>query len=391
MMLTDILLAEIENILPRVVEMRRYLHKNPELSGEEIETSAYVCGVLSRAGIEYSVLPEGSGIVAEVGKGESAIAIRAELDALPATEQTGLDYASKKPGVMHACGHDVHLAVGLGLLLLLKPHEDELPCRVRLLCQPAEETVGGADKMIRCGCLEAPRVERVYGFHVTPGLPVGRVAYLPGVMNAAVTDFELTVLGKSCHGAHPEQGVDAIVAASAIVSALQTVASRNFAPTTPVVVTVGTIKGGTAGNIVAGEVCLSGTLRALDETVMKQLTEQVRRVCEQTALGFGAEAQLTYTTCYPPLNSDPTLTEGTFARVRRLLGEDKVERMDAPSLGADDFAFFCQKAPACYFNVGCRGDGQGDEQVLHSALFAPDEGCMRVALEILCLIAGEDK
>lgn len=391
MKLTEVLLAEVEGILPRVAEIRRHLHKNPELSGEEIETAAYVCGILARQGIEYSILPENCGIVAEVGRGERAIAIRAELDALPVTEQTGLEYASTKPGVMHACGHDIHLAVGVGLLMLLKPHENQLPCRVRLLCQPAEETVGGADKMIRCGCLEAPAVERVYGFHVTPSLPVGAVEYLPGPMNAAVTDVEIAVRGKSCHGARPQQGVDAIVAAAGVVSALQTIPARRFAPTTPVVVTIGTINGGTASNIVADRVTMSGTLRALDMDAMRQLKSLVRETCESIARSFGAEAEVEFTTEYPVLDNDVALTEKTVDKISAVVGGENVHKMEAPSLGADDFAFFCQKAPACYFNVGCRDERLTQGQVLHSACFAPDEECMRVALEILCLIAGDEK
>lgn len=385
-MLSDTLMQDLPRILPTVIEIRRHVHMHPELSGEEIETSAYVCDILDQNGIRHTVLPDHCGIIAEVGYGEYAVGIRAEMDALPMREQTGLDYASVNEGIMHACGHDIHLAVALGLLLLLKPHEQELGVRVRVFFQPAEETVGGADAMIRHGCLENPKVGTVFGFHVDPTLRVGAVRYLPGAMNAAVTDFELTVRGKSCHGAHPEQGIDAIVAAAGIIGALQSIPARRFAPTTPVIVTTGTINGGTASNIVAGEVHMSGTLRALDMNVMRELKRIFQQTCEDTAQGYGARAEVTYTTEYPVLNSAKELTEQTMERIRALIGKENVYQLDAPSLGADDFAFFCEATTCCYFNIGCRSTDQGDEQILHTPCLAPDEGCIRNALEILCNI-----
>lgn len=379
-------MGDIPGILPQVIQMRRHIHMHPELSCEERETTAYICNVFRGNGISYTVLPQNSGVVAQVGNGERAIGIRAELDALPIEELTGLPYASVNPGVMHACGHDMHLAAAIGFLLLLKPYEDQLPFAVKVFCQPAEETVGGAEQMIKLGCMKDPAVDTVFGFHIDPSHPAGTAAYLPGAMNAAVTDFELSIHGKSCHGARPQQGVDAIVAAAGVISALQTIPARRFAPTTPVVVTVGTVNGGTASNIVAGEVNMSGTLRTLDMAAMHKLKEDVRQVCEQTAQGYGAKASLTYTTSYPVLHNAPALTERTFAKVRTLLGEDKVVRMDAPSLGADDFAFFCQAADSCYFNIGCGGKDQKDGQILHSPYLAPDESCLETALNILCLL-----
>ena len=283
---------DIERILPQVIEIRRHVHAHPELSGEERETTAYLCDVLAKNEISYKVLPDNCGVVATVGHGNYAVGVRAELDALPVTEETGLEYASKNIGVMHACGHDIHFAAALGLLLLLKPHESELDHAVKVFFQPAEETVGGADDMIKKGCMCSPEVRSVFGFHIAPTEKVGTVAYLAGAMNAAVTDFEMTVRGRSCHGAHPEQGIDAIVATAGIVTALQGVPSRRFAPTTPTIVTIGTINGGTAGNVVAGEVKLTGTLRALDEDVMTDLKNIVRTTCENAAQGFGATAEI---------------------------------------------------------------------------------------------------
>ena len=378
--------SEIERILPEVIAIRRHVHMHPELSGEEKETTAYLCDVLDKHNISYTVLSDNCGVVASVGSGDHAVGVRAELDALPVTEETGLEYASKNIGVMHACGHDIHFAAALGLLILLKPRESELDRVIKVFFQPAEETVGGASDMILHGCMKDPEVRKVFGFHIAPTGKLGTVSYITGAMNAAVTDFELTVHGRSCHGAHPEQGIDAIVAAAGIVSALQSVPARRFAPTTPTIVTIGTISGGKAGNVVAGEVKMSGTLRALDTDVMARLREIVRETCENTAQGFGASAQIDYTTEYPVLYNDSSLTEHTIQRIEALLGKENVLKMEAPSLGADDFAFFCQHAPCFYFNVGCRGKDQGDDQVLHSSCLAPDEDSLRIALQILCNI-----
>lgn len=385
--LSAMLMSEIDRILPKIIEIRRHVHKYPELSGKERDTTEYICGILEKHGIKAKLLPHNSGFTAEVGTGNKVIAIRAELDAMPIQEETSLPYASVFPGIMHACGHDIHLAAAVGFLLLLKPFEDKLPCRVRILGQPAEETIGGAEKMIEYGCLENPKAEIVLGFHINPSLPAGHAEYLPGVMNAAVTDFDLMIRGQSCHGAHPEQGVDAIVAAAAVISALQTVSSRCFAPTTPVIVTVGTINGGSASNVVAGEVRMTGTLRALDTDVMTSLRQTVQRICENTAAGYGAKAELTYTTGYPVLKNDPKLTEAFFEKVSDHLGKDAVHRMEAASLGADDFAFFCNHASACYFNIGCRGTKALPGQALHSSLLNPDESCIETVLKILCLAA----
>ena len=385
-MLSELLKREIPRILPKAIEIRRHIHMHPELSGEELKTTKCICDVLDDYDISYTVLPNRCGVVAEVGFGDSAVGIRAELDALPMQELTGLEYASVNEGVMHACGHDIHAAAALGFLLLIKPHESRLEHRIRVFFQPAEETVGGADAMIKCGCLENPKVDTVFGFHVDPTLRTGAVRYLAGAMNAAVTDVELTIRGKSCHGARPQQGIDAIVAAAGVVSALQTVPARRFAPTTPVVVTIGTINGGTASNIVADEVRMSGTLRALDMDAMRTLKSLVKQTCELTAHSFGAHADVTFTTEYPVLNNAPELTERTIDKISALIGKENVYKMDAPSLGADDFAFFCQAADCCYFNIGCRGNAQGDDQVLHSAYFAPDERCIENALKILCEI-----
>ncbi|MBR0026624.1 MAG: amidohydrolase, partial [Clostridia bacterium] len=283
--------ALAHSVFDETVQMRRKLHQNPELSGEEHQTLAFIAEHLNALDIPFVSYSNG-GICACIGRGESAVGIRADIDALPVEEKTGLPYASQNIGVMHACGHDIHTAILLGAAKIFKSMENELPGVVKLFFQPAEETVGGAEVMVKEGCMESPKVHSVLGLHVEPALPVGKISFLPGKMNAAVTELYITVRGKSCHGAHPEQGVDAIVAAAHIVTALQSIDSRMTAPTEPVVVTIGTIAGGTQNNIIAGEVHMEGTIRTLSRETAAIVKEQVTRVIENVAAAWGAEADV---------------------------------------------------------------------------------------------------
>lgn len=376
---------EVAGILPEAIEMRRYLHSHPELSGQEVCTRAYICEKLQSWSIPYRCCASNLGVVADIGQGSPCVALRVDTDALPLEEQTGLPFASQMPGVMHACGHDVHTAVALAVAKLLKQREGTLRGTVRLLFQPAEETTGGAADMIGEGCLEAPRVSAVLGFHVDPALRPGCAAFFQGTMNAAATDFTLTVRGKGCHGAHPEQGVDAIVAAAQVVTALQSVVSRTIAPTDSGVVTIGTISGGTKENIIAERVTMTGTIRALTPQIQKQLKDSVQRIAEHTAAAFGAEVDVSMDDLCPALINDAALTDNMYALAQELLGREQTVRLKAPSLGADDFAFFSERVPGCYFNVGARTEGLTG-QALHSPAVVFDEASVETA--ILLLTAG---
>lgn len=375
------ILAMSRSVLEETVQLRRKLHQFPELSGEEHQTLAFLRSYLDGLSIPYETCSNG-GICAKIGRGDRTVGLRADVDALPIQEQTGLPYASQNPGVMHACGHDVHTAVLLGVAKLLKSMEDELPGMVKLFFQPAEETVGGAKTMVEEGCMAHPPVDAVLALHVDPTLPVGCASFLPGKMNAAVIELDITVRGKSCHGAHPEMGVDAIVAAAQIVTALQTIPSRFTAPTTPVVVTIGSIHGGTGRNIVASEVQLTGTVRVLDNETGDGVKQLIRQIAQNTAAAFGAEADVSLTDDYPALINDSALTHQMAGLARQLLGEKSVVLCDTPSMGADDFAYFSGAARGCYSNIGTLGAGQ-EGQSLHSEFFAPDEGCILTGLALL--------
>lgn len=369
------------SVLDDAVRLRRDIHQHPELSEQEFRTKALIADWLTALDIPYTTFSNG-GIAACIGSGDWAVGIRADMDALPIQEATGLPYASQTPGVMHACGHDINTAILLGSAKMFKSVEAELPCAVKLFFQPAEETVGGAKVMIDEGCMAAPSVHHVLGIHVDPSVSVGSAAFLPGKMNAAIVELRITVRGKSCHGARPEEGVDAIVTAAHIITALQSVSSRMNAATTPVVVTIGTVHGGTAGNIVAGEVVMTGTVRVLDMDTAARVKEQIRSVATSVATAWGAEADVELTDDYPALINDTALTQLMAAEASRLLGEDKVILRDTPSMGGDDFAYFSSAAKGCYFNIGTAEPGK-PPQSLHSEYFAPHEDCILTGLALV--------
>ena len=381
------ILKVVDEIYPKAVEWRRHIHAHPELSGQEKETAAFICKVLDELGIPYIPNIGGYGVVGQIGHGSHAIGIRADIDALPVTEQTGLECSSLNSGVMHACGHDMHAAILLGAGALFKSIEDEIDamdCAVKLFFQPAEESIGGAQPMINDGCMESPKVERVLALHMDPAAPMGTVVLKYGPMNAQTQGFSMKVIGKSCHGAHPEGGIDSIVMASEMVMALQTISSRFNSPTTPCIVTVGTIHAGTAGNIVAGEVEMTGTLRALNSEVMNRNKELFRQITEGIAASYGGSIEITWDDdFYPALINDNRITGIVEDTAVELFGEGCIKLLEEPSLGGDDFAFFMQQAPGSYFNIGTTAEGE-PYYSLHNEHYAPNEGSMKagMALEV---------
>ncbi|MBR5473951.1 MAG: amidohydrolase [Lachnospiraceae bacterium] len=378
------LFQEIDELYPEVVRIRRELHETPELSGQEEHTRQYLCSLLDREQIAYRVLPSG-GVVAVIGSADTSLGIRADMDALPVEELTGLPYASKTPGCMHACGHDVHMAATFGAAMYFKRHEKELPQAVTLLFQPNEEGTGGADDMVKEGALQNPTVTKVIGFHVDPIKPTGQVTLRAGAINAALYDFKITISGKSCHGAMPHQGIDATVAGSYIVTTLQTAVSRSFAATTPVVVTIGSFHSGSAPNVVSGEAILTGTMRAMNQEDLDRLRDRVETITKDVAAAHGVTVEFEYMVYFPALINDEAITNQIEALTKEYFGDDMAVRMPSPSMGGDDFAFFSKEVPGCYFNVGTRSADQGDEQRLHGSKFAPDEESMKTAMALLCL------
>lgn len=387
----DKIRGKVDQIYEDVVALRRHLHMHPELSQQEAQTMAFVSDYLTGLNIPHQTNVGGYGIVATIGdpKASFAVAIRADMDALPVLEQTGLPYASQNPGVMHACGHDMHTAILMGTAKILKGMESELPGAVKLFFQPAEEKGGGAKPMIEAGCLQDPPVKRVMGLHVDPDTPVGKVTFFNGPRSASSTTLYITINGRSCHGAQPQTGADAVLAGAHVVTALQQVVSRSVAPTCPVVLTIGQFNGGTRHNIVAGKVEMSGTLRTLDLEVRDLVKERIRRVAQDTATMYGATAEVEIHDGYLPIINDLSSTQRMMEVAREALGAENVILAKGPVMTSEDFSFFLNEVPGTFFDLGTTAPDCAYPQTLHNDHFAPDERCIKtgILLEVLGALA----
>ena len=378
----DQIKEQVEQVYEEVLAFRRDLHMHPELSEQEIRTEEKICSRLDALQIPYQRGVAGHGVCAVI-RGTTAdrtVGIRADIDALPVAEQTELAYASLNLGVMHACGHDMHTAILLGTAAILKQNADTLPGTVKLFFQPSEETIGGAKQMIDAGCLEDPHVENVIALHVDPMTDLGKLKFTKGCMNAATTEMELTVRGKACHGAHPDTGIDVLPPACSIVAALQTIVSRNLAPTTPAVVTVGTFQSGTAKNVISGEAKLGGTIRALDLDVMAYLKKRVQKIAVDTAEAYGTSCEVFFEDSYPPLRNSDELSALLLPAMEEVFGTENILRNEIPSLGADDFSYFTQTCRGLYFDLGTHDPCSDEYFPLHSEHFAPQEEAVKVGM-----------
>ncbi len=380
-------LAAAREILPWMVEIRRDLHRHPELGLEEHRTAEQVQAILDQLGIEHRDGIGGTGVLGIIpGRaGGPAVALRADLDGLPIQDAKEVPYKSRVAGKMHACGHDVHTTVVLGAARILSGLEGELPGMVKLLFQPAEETVGGAQLLIEEGALEDPPVAAIFGLHVDPGVRVGRFMMRYGQRNASSDAVYLTVHGRSGHGAYPAGTVDAIVVAAQVISALQTIVSRNVDARDAAVVSFGTIQGGSVGNVVANRVELTGTIRCLDQHIRERVLERVREVSEGVAAGLGGRAEFRVEPSYPPLVNDDAMVDLARDNAVRLVGEDNVLLSPKPNMGVEDFAYYLREVPGAFFSLGVRNEERGIVHTVHHELFDVDESCMAygVAMQVL--------
>ncbi len=346
------LLQEAEELKPELVRLRRDLHRHPELSMQEVETTRKIREALSGAGIRLLPLDLPVGVLAEVDGAEPGptVALRADIDALPVTEETGLPFASEIPGKMHACGHDFHTAAIVGAALLLKRHAAQLRGTVRLLFQPAEEKGTGAKAMIKAGALEG--VQAIFGMHNKPELPVGTVGLAPGPLMASVDGFKLTVTGKGGHAAIPDAAIDPIVAASAIVGGLQTAVSRSVSPLDSAVVSVCSFHAGSTWNVIPDEAVLDGTVRTFRPEVRQKLPDLLRRIAGGIAAGYGAKAHLTWFAGIPSVINDPEAVEIARGAAQALNLQVTEARR---STGGEDFAHYQEQVPGCFLWMGTSG------------------------------------
>lgn len=388
----------------KVIECRRDIHQHPELGNREFRTSKLVADRLRELKIDVKTPVAHTGVVGILrgGKPGRVVALRADMDALPVVEQVDLPFKStarttyngQDVGVMHACGHDAHVAILLGVAEVLSGMREEIAGTVVFLFQPAEEGApegeeGGAALMVKEGALDNPKVDAVFGLHVTSRYAVNEIAYKPGSMMAAVDSFKIKVHGKQTHGAYPWLGVDPIVVASQIVLALQLIPSRQLDSTlAPSVVTVGSFHGGVRNNIIPDDVEMLGTIRSLDAKMRDDIHARIKRTAEETARAAGATADVTITAGYPIVYNEPAVTEKAATTLRRVAGADHVSVVNAV-LGAEDFSFFQQKAPGLFFWLGTRPRDKTPEEAAsnHSPLFYVDESGLALGVRALAHVA----
>lgn len=341
-----------DQIFDQLVAWRRHLHAHPELSGAERETAAYIAAQLRKMDVKPREGVGGHGVTVDLGPAAGpTLLLRADIDALPIQEETGLEFASKAPGCMHACGHDAHTAMLLGATRLLAERARELPRRVRVIFQPHEEKYpGGAQFMIRDGVLDG--VEAAFGIHISSQLPTGQIGLRSGPFMAAINELRITVEGQGGHAAMPEQCVDPIVAAAQVILALQTVVSRSISMTDSAVVSVTRIQAGVADNIIPGKAELQGTIRTLSESVRERVCQQVVHVSQAAAAAHGARCTVNLAPGYPVLVNDATMIERTRVAARGIgVSADQIVPIP-PIGGGEDFAYFSQKVPSAFAFLG---------------------------------------
>lgn len=380
---------EVRGRFDSMVRLRRDLHAHPELGFREARTADQVVRFLEKSalGCRTGIAKTGVCAVARgAGSGGRTILFRADMDGLPIQEESDRDYASKHDGVMHACGHDGHTTILLHTAEVAQRNGGSLPVDCKFVFQPAEEGPGGALPMIGEGVLGDPDVEAAFGLHLWTPMPVGGVAVTAGPFMAAADEFELVVHGRGGHGAYPHQTVDAVVVGSHIVTALQTLVSRNASPMQTAVVTVGTFHAGSNFNIIAETARMKGTLRTFDPELRDLLIRRLEEVSTGTARVFGAECEFVFVEHYPALVNDPAMAEFVAGVASEVLGPENVKR-DLVSMGGEDMAYFLQKVPGCFFFLGAGNEAKGCGHPHHSPHFDFDEDAMAIGSEILLRIA----
>lgn len=376
-----------QRIEQRLIEIRRDIHAHPELGFEEVRTAGIVDRELTRLGIPHQTQIGKTGVVGliEGGRPGPVLAIRADMDALPIQETSGLPFASTYPGLMHACGHDIHTTTLLGVAEVLRDLAPQLAGTVKLVFQPAEEGIGGMRAMIADGVMEGPKVDMALGFHNHPDIPVGNFGFVRGAALAAADRFDIVVHGKSGHAAWPHTTVDPIVAAALLVAQLQTVVSREVSPTMPVVVTVGCIQGGATYNIIPDECAIKGTVRTLHPEARDAAEAAIKRLAGGMREGMRVTCEVDYRRGVPMLRNDDRVLDPTVAAVRKQFG-DAIEQGEA-SLGGEDLALMLDLVPGFQLRVGSSQPGREDK--LHNSAYQPDERCIGYGVQALSRAALE--
>lgn len=377
-------------LLPWARDIRHHLHTYPELSFGEHKTSAYVQEQLEAMGITDRRVIAGTGVVALI-RGRNAekkcVALRADMDALPITEENDVPYKSQNVGVMHACGHDVHTTCLLGAARILHENRDSFEGTVKLLFQPGEEKhPGGASIMVAEGALESPKPSAIFGLHVFPDLPAGTTGFRAGQYMASADEIYITIMGKGGHAAQPQRTVDPIAIAALVITGLQQVISRKCDPLSPSVLTFGKIAGGSAVNVIPDKVEILGTFRAMDEQWRYEAHKWIKDFTEQTCAAYGATATVEIPVGYPVLYNDPALTERAISWAGAYMGGENVKPLEM-RMGAEDFAFYTHHVPGCFFRIGTNRDGVEFTRPVHNARFDVNEDALKTGMGMMAWCA----
>jgi len=374
----------IAKLQTQLVHWRRKLHQYPELGFKEVLTADFIAEKLNDWGIEYQTSIAKTGIVATIKSHHQGkvLAIRADMDALPIQEENEVSYCSKHDGLMHACGHDGHTAIALGIAYYLAHNRDKFQGIVKIIFQPAEEGPGGAKPIIEAGVLQNPEVDAIIGLHLSNNLPLGTIGVREGALMAAVECFKCEILGKGGHGAIPNQTIDSIVVGSHIVNALQTIVSRNISPIDSAVVTVGTFHSGTALNVIADTAKISGTVRYFNPTLEKYIGERIEAIISGICQSHGAKYKLDYWQLYPPVINHPRITQLVKSVALEIVETPLGVVPECQTMGGEDMSFFLQEIPGCYFFLGSANAQKGLDYPHHHPRFDFDETALSLGVEI---------
>ena len=369
------LLEKIEQNKEDLLNIRHQIHRHPETAFEEIETTKLIKKALDDAGIENHPNGDSTGVIGLIhgAKEGPVLAIRADIDALPIMENTGLPFSSEVSGKCHACGHDLHTTVLIGAARLLKEYQNDLCGTIKLIFQPAEEVMTGAAKTIANGALENPKPDFILTCHTWPDMPAGSIGVRKGTMLGASDSFNVKVIGKGGHAAHPQKGIDPVVIAAHIITQLQTIVSRRVAAIDPVVVTVGHLEAGTAANIIPNEAYFEGTVRTQSNETRNHVAEILKQLAVGTARAMGGDAEVSYTFGVGPTISEDHLVDEISEAVTELLGNDKLLQVPSPSMGSEDFARYLEHIPGAIFRLGTHNDTPESKLALHNASLLFDE------------------
>lgn len=383
MLFTD-LQRELDSLEAQLVEWRRDFHMHPELGFQEFRSGEIIAEQLHELGFVVRTGVASTGVVGilEGALPGPVVMLRFDMDALPIQEENEVPYASQHPGVMHACGHDAHMAMGLGVATLAANHRSELTGTLMVVFQPGEEGAGGAERMIQEGVLTDPRPDVFLAAHMWQAAPVGTICVSPGPVMAAAEKWTCTVLGQGGHGALPHQAVDPIVAAAHVITAFQTVVSRNVSPLDAAVVTVGTIHAGDAFNVIPSEVTLTGTVRTYEPGVRDLVLERMHALVKGITASFGAQAELEFSALTPAVINDPAVTAVVRAAAEAVVGSEQVLPAER-TMGSEDAAFFMQHVPGCYFFVGSSNPQRGLIAPHHNPRFDIDESALRIGVAVM--------